>query len=132
MKLTGRSIKAGGVAKYIQRAPTHTREALLKVRKAIQEVAPDAIETMSYFEMPGYSYPGYEYNGMFAWFSLKDGFVRLHVRPEALILNSKWTAKYKKTRAIICFPVDEEIPVGLVKKLVKASLKSMKRNSKQS
>jgi len=55
------------------------------MRSAIREVAADAIETVSYFDMPRYSYEGYHYNGMFAWFGFKKPFLRLHVRPEALM-----------------------------------------------
>lgn len=75
--------------------------------------------------MPGYSYEGYDYNGMFAWFSFKSPFVRLHVRPEALVKHKNELEKYTKTKAIISFPAEGRIPKALVKKLVKSSLKAM-------
>ena len=53
------------------------------MRAAIQAVAPGARERTDYFQMPGYSYPGFDYEG-------------------------------------------SRIPVTLVKKLVKASLKTMR------
>ncbi len=77
--------------------------------------------------MPGYFYEGYDYNGMFAWFSFKKPHVRLHVRPPVLEDNKKDLGDYASTKAIISFPADRAIPKTLVKKLVKASIKVMKQ-----
>lgn len=118
-------IKPGGVAKYISKCPKEARKQLKEMRDAIREIVPDAIETLSYFEMPGYSYEGYEYNGMFVWFSFKAPFVRLHVRPWSIIKHKKELENHSKTKAIVCFPIGKTIPKTLVKKLVKASLKDM-------
>jgi uncharacterized protein YdhG (YjbR/CyaY superfamily) len=125
-----RSIKQGGVDDYIAERPTEIQDKLRDMRAAIREVAPDAIETVSYFDMPGYSYEGYVYNGMFAWFSFKAPFVRLHVYPEAMAKYKKELEKYTTTKAIVSFPADGRIPKALVKKLVKSSLKAMKGSRK--
>ncbi|MBL7714222.1 MAG: hypothetical protein JNL01_02070 [Bdellovibrionales bacterium] len=61
-------------------------------------------------------------NGMFAWFSFKSPFVRLHVRPKALVQYKKDLARFAKTKAVVSFPIDQRIPKALVKKLVRASL----------
>jgi hypothetical protein len=65
------TITPGGTDKYIEQCPKEFQLKLKDLRAVIRSVAPNAIETVSYFDMPGYSYEGYEYNGMFAWFSLK-------------------------------------------------------------
>jgi uncharacterized protein YdhG (YjbR/CyaY superfamily) len=81
--------------------------------------------------MPGYSYPGgFDYDGMFAWFSFKKPYVRLHVRPPTIQEHKKELVDYPKTKAIVSFPMDEPIPMALVKKLVKRSVKIMKDKSK--
>jgi uncharacterized protein YdhG (YjbR/CyaY superfamily) len=123
-------VKPGGVDEYIAASPKEVQGKLQDIRSAIQGAAPGATETVSYFEMPGYCYEGYDYNGMFAWFSFKKPFVRLHIRPQAIVLNKKELEKYKKTTAIISFPSDERIPKTLVKKLVKSSIKVMKEMAK--
>jgi uncharacterized protein YdhG (YjbR/CyaY superfamily) len=123
-----RVIKPGGVDEYIAKCPKNVQNRLLEMRAAIREVAPDAVETVSYFDMPGYFYEGFVYNGMFAWFSFKTPFVRLHVRPVAIEQHKKELEKFTTTRAIVSFPVEGPIPKALVKKLVKASLKDMKSN----
>lgn len=63
---------------------------------------PGSIENVSYFKMPGYSYEGYDYNGMFAWFSFKKPDVRLHVRPPAIQRQPKKDlAAYATTKALV-------------------------------
>jgi hypothetical protein len=63
--------------------------------------------------MPGYSYPGFDYDGMFAWFSFKKPYVRLHVRPPVVEEHSKELAGYLTTKAIVSFPMDKRTPVHL-------------------
>ena len=97
------SIIPGGVEQYIEEQPKEVQDRLNKIRTAIQEAAPGAIETVSYFQMPGYFYKGYDYNGMFAWFSFKKPNVRLHVRPEAIEAHKKDLTAYSSTKAIVVF-----------------------------
>ncbi len=125
-KMKSKSIVPGGVKEYIKACPAEARMSLNEIRAAIHEVAPDAVETVSYFNIPGYSYEGFEYNGMFAWFSFKAPFVRLHIRPYALATLKRELEKFVKTRAIVSFPLSAPIPKTLVKRLVRASLKDMK------
>src|SRR5688572_4639580 len=106
------------VDEYIEKCPKEARDKLKRIRAAIREVAPDATERTDYFQMPGYSYEGYDYNGMFAWFSFKKPYVRLHVRPPVIEDHKKELASYTTTKAIVSFPVEKEIPTMLVRKLV--------------
>ena len=115
-----------GVDEYIANCPKEARGNLAKVRAAIRASAPGATERTDYFQMPGYSYPGYDYDGMFVWFSFRKTYIRLHVRPPVIQEHSNELASYSVTKAIVSFPMGEPIPLTLVKKLVKASLGAMK------
>jgi uncharacterized protein YdhG (YjbR/CyaY superfamily) len=130
-KIKSDSVEPGGVDEYIAKFSKEVQDKLQQIRAAIRDIAPGSIETVSYFQIPGYSYEGYDYNGMFAWFSYKKSDVRLHVRPPVIQDNKKKLAGYATTKAIVSFPVDKEVPIALVKKLVKASLKVMKDKSTQ-
>jgi uncharacterized protein YdhG (YjbR/CyaY superfamily) len=122
----GKSIKPGGVDSYISASPTEAQNSMKKIRAAIQQVVPDAIETTSYFQMPGYSYPGYDYNGMFVWFSYKENCVRLHLRPPVIDNHKNQLAKYRTTKSIVSFSVYKDLPLKLIQELVLASLKQMR------
>jgi uncharacterized protein YdhG (YjbR/CyaY superfamily) len=114
------------VDEYIARCPKAAQDNLAKMRAAIRAAAPGATERTDYFQMPGCSYPGFDYDGMFVWFSFKKPYIRLHVRPPVIQEHSKELANYLTTKAIVSFLMDTRIPVTLVKKLVKASLKTMR------
>ncbi|HEV2400422.1 MAG TPA: DUF1801 domain-containing protein [Candidatus Sulfotelmatobacter sp.] len=99
------------------------------MRSAIREAAPGATERTDYFQIPGYSYEGYDYDGMFVWFSFKKPYIRLHLRPPVIEDHKEELAGCPTTKAIVSFPSDKDISTTLVKKLVKASLKVMKNRS---
>jgi len=120
-------IKEKTVKEYIGSCPKQARSNLNAIRAEIKKAAPNAKERMDYFDMPGYSYDnGYDYDGMFVWFSYKIPFVRLHVRPPTLEEFAQDVAKYKTTKSVISFSEKDKLPLGLIKKLVKRSLSIMK------
>lgn len=118
--------KLATVSQYIASCPKEVQASLKNIRSTIKKVAATATERMDYFDMPGYSYKGYDYDGMFVWFSYKKPYIRLHVRPPVLKNHKIEVSKYKTTTSIISFPDQEKIPTALVKKLVKASIVVMK------
>lgn len=121
--------KSSGVDEYIAKCPKDAHTNLAKVRAAIRHAAPGATERTDYFQWPGYSFPGYDYDGMFVWFSFKNSDVRLHLRPPVIENHKEELAVYGTTKAIVKFPAGKPIPIALVKKLVKASIKVMKSKS---
>ena len=126
MSSSDKKIIPGGVDEYIQACPREVQYKLVLIRAAIREVAPGAVETVSYFGIPGYSYEGYDYNGMFAWFSYKKPYIRLHVRPPVGENYIDELAGCKITKGIIGFPEIVELSPALISKLVQASLDEMK------
>ena len=129
-KVSLKHTEANGVDKYIANAPKDVQTKLNEIRAAIRKAAPGATERTDYFQFPGYSYEGYDYNGMFVWFSFKKPYVRLHLRPPVIQDHKKKLAGYATTKAIVSFPADRAISMALVKKLVKASIKVMKDKSR--
>lgn len=125
MSRSDKKITPGGVDEYIQAYPVEVQDKLLLIRAAVREVAPDAVETVSYFGIPGYSYEGYDYNGMFAWFSYKKPYIRLHVRPPVGENHIDDLLGCKITKGIIGFPETVELSSALISKLVQASLDVM-------
>jgi uncharacterized protein YdhG (YjbR/CyaY superfamily) len=75
--------------------------ALAKIRAAIRAAAPGATERTDYFKMPGYSYPGFDYDRMFVWFSFKEPHLRVHVRPPVIQEHRKELAGYATTKPLL-------------------------------
>ena len=111
---------------YIAKCPKNAQPKLKEVRRIIRSVAPDAKELISY-SMPGYSYEGYDYKGMFAWFAMQNSYIGLYLRPPTIKNHKTELAGYKTTKSAVHIPLDKKIPMQLIKKLVKASLRIMKK-----
>lgn len=120
------AMQGSRVDEYIAKCPKHAQRELRRMRAAIRKAAPGAAERTDYFQMPGYSYEGYGYDGMFAWFSFKKPHIRLHVRPPVIQNRKKQLAGYATTKSIVSFPADRPVPTTLVQKLVRASVQVMK------
>ncbi len=101
---------------YIARAPKEVQSKLEEVRAAIREVAPNAVESISY-GMPGYD------RGQIAWFGLVKTHIGLYLRPPIIAEHKKDLAGYTTTKSAVHFPLDKKIPIPLIKKLVKARIK---------
>lgn len=129
-KVSLKRTEANGVDKYIANAPKDVQTKLNEIRATIRKAAPGATERTDYFQFPGYSYQGYDYNGMFVWFSFKKSYIRLHLRPPVIQDHKEELVGCATTKAIVSFPADRAISMALVKKLVKASIKVMKDKSR--
>ena len=108
---------ARAVDAYIQAAGGVARKKLQQVRSAIREVAPEARESISY------GIPYYDYRGRLAWFGLYTNHIGLYIRPPIIHKHGSELKGYVTTKSAVHLPLDREIPVSLVKKLVRARMK---------
>lgn len=109
---------ADAVQEYISRFPPETRKALSRIRKAVRESAPDALETIGY-GMPAYK--GRKYIVFFAGF---ENHIGLYPLPAGMKAFSRELAGYKTGKGSVQFPLDKPMPLGLVKKIVKFRVKA--------
>jgi len=106
------------VDEYIAAAPKDVRPKLEQVRKAIREVVPDALESVSY-GMPFYSYKGEQgFKGRLVYFGLLKARIALYMRPQDLEGHMGEVARYMTTKSALQFPLDQAVPVSLIKELV--------------
>lgn len=111
---------ANEVDAYISNAPDEAQYRLKQLRAAIKQVAPDATESISY-KMPYYSC-----HGQLVWFASMKGYIGLYVRPPIIAEHARELAAYKTTKSAVQFPLEEKLPLPLIKRLVKARLKKNK------
>jgi uncharacterized protein YdhG (YjbR/CyaY superfamily) len=100
---------------YIAKAPKEARSKLIEIRKTIRSVAPDALEGISY-KMPAFD------NGRIAWFASMKGYIGLYLRPPIIKNHKNELVRYKTTKSAIHFPLDENLPITLIKKLIRARI----------
>ena len=118
--------KSKDVDAYIAKCPKNVQSKLREIRAAIRKIAPGANEVISY-QLPGYAHEGYDYKGMFAWFGLQSSHIGLYLRPPTIRDHKKELAGYVTTKSAVHLPLDKKIPIPMVKKLVKASERIMKK-----
>jgi uncharacterized protein YdhG (YjbR/CyaY superfamily)/uncharacterized protein YndB with AHSA1/START domain len=112
---TGRQPES--VDAYIAAAPKEVQAKLHEVRAAIRAVAPDAVESISY------RMPYYNYKGRLAWFGLQRAHIGLYLRPPVIEEHKRELIGYETTKSAVHLHLDREIPVPLIKKLVRARMK---------
>ena len=105
------------VEAYIAAAPKEVQGKLGALRAAIRSVAPDAVERISY------GMPYYGYKGRLAYFRLSKNHIGLYLPPPVIQAHKKDLEDYETATATIRFPLDDRLPVVLIKKLVKARMK---------
>ena len=109
---------AKNVDAYIAAAPKEVLPKLRAVREAIREVAPDAVESISY-GMPFYSFKGETgFQARLCYFGLLKGRISFYVRPLVLEEHMDEAAEYMTGKSALQFPLERPIPISLIKKLV--------------
>ncbi len=105
------------VDEYIALAPKEVQGKLKELRATIKTAAPGAQERISY------GMPYYEYKGRLVYFQLWKKHIGLYV-PSPVVEEHKSELKgYETTKATVRFPLDEELPNTLIKKLVEARVR---------
>jgi len=117
-------IKVKTVDAYIENAPAEVRPKLHQIRKIIRAVAPLAEEKVSY------GMPYYGYKGRLAYFSFTKTHVGLYVMPPVIQDHKKELEGYSTSTATVRFPLDQELPVKLIEKLVKAGVTNNEKKQK--
>lgn len=106
------------VDEYIASFPPDVQKRLEEIREAIREKAPDAQEAIAY------GIPTFKLNGNLVHFAA----FRQHLGfypggPSAIEAFKKDLTKYELSKGTIRFPLDEETPLALVKRIVEFRVK---------
>ncbi|MFA6391312.1 MAG: DUF1801 domain-containing protein [Patescibacteria group bacterium] len=103
---------------YIKSFPESTQVLLKKMRKTITEAAPTADEAIRY------GMPTFRLNDRnlvhFAGYAKHIGF---YPAPSGIIAFKKELFNFKTSKGAIQFPISEELPLALIKKIVKYRVK---------
>lgn len=107
--------KATSIDEYLAAFPPEVQERLTAIREIVHEVAPDAVETISY------AIPTFDLNGThlvhFAGFARHIGFYPTGSGFEGF---EEDIAGYKQGRGSVQFPLTEPLPTDLIRRIVEA------------
>ena len=102
---------------YISTYPKNLQIILEELRQAIREAAPDAEETISY------KMPAFKQNGMLVWFAMFKNHIGFFPKVSGIEAFKEKLSSYRTSKGTIQFPIDEPIPLALVKKIVRFRVK---------
>ena len=111
------------IDEYIAVFPDSVQLVLKKIRKIIQEAAPQASETISY-QMPTYKLNGKNLVHFAGW----KNHIGLYPTPSATNAFSEKLTKYKYAKGSIKFPLNETIPYSLIKEIVRFRIEETQKN----
>jgi uncharacterized protein YdhG (YjbR/CyaY superfamily) len=121
----GRAASSNDVDAYISKAPKSVQGKLKEIRAAIKQVAPRAVESISY------RMPYYEYKGRLAWFAPMKTHIGLYLRPPVIQEHHRELAGYTTTKSAVHFPLEKKLPISLIKKLVRARARKNDQEAKE-
>jgi uncharacterized protein YdhG (YjbR/CyaY superfamily) len=98
---------------YIADFPENVALILNKIRKCIQESAPNAEETISY------NMPAFKQKKILVYFAAFKNHIGFYALPSGNEAFQKELSAYKTGKGSIQFPLKEDIPYDLIRKIVK-------------
>ena len=102
---------------YIEQFPANVQAILQKLRATIKKTAPAAEETISY------QMPAFKYHGMLVYFAGYKNHIGFYPTSTPMKVFKDRLTKYKTSKGAIQFPINEVIPLTLVKDIVKFRIK---------
>ncbi len=120
------------IDEYIAAFPTETQILLEQIRRAIQEAAPDAEETISY------AMPAFKLNGNLVYFAGYKNHIGFYATPNGHEAFKEELVVYKTGKGSVQFPLNQPMPLDLIKRMVafrvkenEAKIKSKAKSKKQ-
>ncbi|TGD56934.1 iron chaperone [Flavobacterium humi] len=104
--------KPKNMDEYIGGFPAEVQEILEKVRLTIRLAAPGAEEKISY------SMPAFALNGILVYFAAYKHHIGLYGFPTTNDAFAKELSGYKTGRGSVQFPLDEPMPLDLIRRIV--------------
>jgi uncharacterized protein YdhG (YjbR/CyaY superfamily) len=116
--------KPKDVDTYIATAPKEIQGKLKELRTTIRQVAPTAIERISY------GMPYYDYKGRLVYFAFAKSHIGQYIPPPVIEEHKSELKNYETATSTIRFPIDKPLPIALIKKLIKAKMKKNEAKSR--
>ena len=119
------SKKFSSVAEYFSSFPKETREILNQVRETIKSAAPEATEKIAY------NMPAFTLNGPLVYYAAFKNHIGFYATPTGHEKFAKELSKYVQGKGSVQFPIDEPMPLALIKKIVAFRVKENSQKKKK-
>jgi uncharacterized protein YdhG (YjbR/CyaY superfamily) len=110
------------IDEHISQFPTDIQKKLQQIRELVHSLAPGATEAISY------GIPTFKLNGNLVHFAGYPNHIGFYPGSEAIEVFKKELAGFKTSKGTIQFPLDQPLPMDLIKEI---TLFRIKMNSKR-
>ena len=105
-------LKPATIDEYINAAPIDVQEKLLQLHECIRAAAPGATEGLKW------GMPAYSYQKILVTFAVFKHHIGFYPMPSAVEAFARSLTKYKTAQGSIQFPLDQPLPLALIRKIV--------------
>ena len=84
-----------------------------ELRQAIKSAAPKSVEVISY------NMPAFKMNKVLVYYAVAKNHIGFYPTPGPIIAFAKELSGYQTSKGAIQFPINEKLPLPLIKKIVK-------------
>lgn len=109
-------IKPQNTDEYINSCSPEIAGKLQQMREAIHQAAPKAAEVISY------GMPAFKQNKVLVYFAANKNHIGFYPTAAPIVFFKKELERYTTSKGAIQFPLEEPLPIALIKKIVKYRL----------
>ena len=121
----GKMPKYKNIDEYISHFSGEIQVILERLRRVIQESAPEATEAISY------GMPTFKQNGNLVHFAAHKHHIGFYPAPSGIAAFKKELAAYKTSKGALQFPLDKPVPYKLVEEIVRFRVKEARDKNKR-
>lgn len=121
---TRRRYPTGGIDGYIAGFPPEVQEILQRIRAMIRAAAPEAEEAMKY------QIPTFVLNGNLVHFAAFKQHIGFYPTPSGIEAFKDALAGYEVAKGSVRFPLDREIPLGLMEEIVRFRVEEVRAGAR--
>ena len=114
--------KPASIDEYIRAAPKETQARLREIRDCIRAAAPGAQESLKW------SMPAFSYHRILVTFAAFKHHIGFYPTPSAIKAFSKDLARFKTGEGSVQFPLDQPLPLSLIRKMTAFRVKESKQD----
>jgi uncharacterized protein YdhG (YjbR/CyaY superfamily) len=111
------------IDEYIARFPLPVRKKLNQIRQLVKELAPEATEKISY------RMPTFFLNGNLVHFAAYTHHIGLYPTSSGVAYFEAELATYQHSKGAIQFPLDQELPLDLIRRIVEFRVAENRKKS---
>ena len=112
------------IDEYIALFTPPVREKLNQIRQLVRELAPEATEKISY------RMPTFYLDGNLVHFAAYAHHIGFYPTPSGITRFEHELASYKSSKGAVQFPLDQDLPLGLIRRIVQFRVEENRKKRK--